>query len=86
MSARARLVEVLFRDQDKTDEVFVGTTMSEDRICAAQLEVGLATVLGLLPEQFTLTVNAVAQAEVDLSLGVYERLLAQKLGSVPPIQ
>jgi hypothetical protein len=40
----------------------------------------------LLPEQLTLTVNTVAQAEVDLSFGVYERLLAQKLGTVPPIQ
>jgi hypothetical protein len=38
----------------------------------------------LLPEQ--LTVNTVAQAEVNLNFGVYERLLAQKLGSVPPIQ
>jgi len=86
MSARARLVEVVYRDQDKAYDVFVGTTMSEDRICAPQLEVALATILGLLPEQITLTVNAIAQAEVDLSFGVYERLLAQKLGSVPPIQ
>jgi hypothetical protein len=46
--------------------------------------VALATVLGLLPEQ--LTVNTIAQAEVYLNFGVYERLLAQKLGSVPPIQ
>jgi len=34
----------------------------------------------LLPEQLTL--NTVAQAEVNLNFGVYERLLAQKLGSV----
>jgi hypothetical protein len=58
--------------------------MAEDRLCAAQLEVALATVLGLLPEQ--LTVNTIAQADVYLNFGVYERLLAQKLGSVPPIQ
>jgi hypothetical protein len=38
----------------------------------------------LLPEQ--LTVNTVAQAEVNLNFGVYERLLAKKLGSVPSIQ
>jgi hypothetical protein len=86
MSARARLVEVVFRDQDKAYDILVGTTVAEDPLCAAQLEVALATVLGLLPEQLTLTVNTVAQAEVDLNFGVYERLLAQKLGSVPPIQ
>jgi hypothetical protein len=34
----------------------------------------------LLPEQLTL--NTVAQAEVNLNFGVCERLLAQKLGSV----
>jgi hypothetical protein len=38
----------------------------------------------LLTEQ--LTVNTLAQAEVNLNLGVYERLLAQKLGWVPSIQ
>lgn len=46
----------------------------------------MATVLGLLPEQITLTVNTVEQAEVDLIFGVYERLLSQKIGSVPAIQ
>ena len=86
MSARARLVEVVYRDPDKAYEIFVGTTMSEDRRCAAQLEVAVATVLGLLPEQITLTVDTVQQTEVDLDFGVYERLLAQKIGSVPPIQ
>ncbi|MFT4510354.1 hypothetical protein [Caballeronia sp. 15711] len=86
MSARARLVEVVFRDLDKAYDVFIGTTMPEDRRCAAQLEVAIATVLGLLPEQITLTVITVEQAEVDLNFGVYERLLSQKIGSVPPIQ
>ncbi len=86
MSARARLVEIVYRDQDKAYDVFVGTTVPDDRRCAAQLEVAIATVLGLLPEQITMTVNTVEQAEVDLNFGIYERLLAQKIGSVPPIQ
>lgn len=86
MSARARLVEVVYRDQDKAYDIFVGTTMPDDRRCAAQLEVAMATVLGLLPEQLTMTVNAVEQREVDLNFGVYERLLAQKLGSAPAVQ
>ncbi|MGV7242358.1 hypothetical protein [Caballeronia sp. M23-90] len=86
MCARARLVEVVYRDQDKAYDVLVGTTVSDDRRCAAQLEVAIATVLGLLPEQITITVNTVEQAEVDLNFGVYERLLSQKIGSVPPIQ
>ncbi len=86
MSARARLVEVVYRDQDKAYDVFVGTTMPDDRRCVAQLEVAMATVLGLLPEQVTMTVSAVEQREVVLNFGVYERLLSQKLGSIPPIQ
>lgn len=86
MSARSRLVEVVYRDQDKAYDVFVGTTVPDDRRCAAQLEVAIATVLGLLPEQITITVNAVEQGEVDLNFGVYERLLSQKIGSVPPVQ
>jgi hypothetical protein len=69
MSARARLVEVAYRDQDKAYEIFVGTTMPDDRRCAAHL-----------------TVNTIEQKEVDLNFGVYERLLSQKFGSVPPIQ
>lgn len=86
MSARARLVEVVYRDPDNAYDIFVGTTTSEDRRCAAQLEVAIATVLGLLPEQITLAVNTVEQTEVDLNFGVYGRLLSQKIGSVPPIQ
>ena len=86
MSARARLVEVIYRDQDKSYDIFVGTTMPDDRRCAAQLEVAMATVLGLLPEQITITVNMVEQTEVDLHFGVYKRLLSQKIGSVPPNQ
>jgi len=48
MSARARLVEVIFR-QEKTYDVLVGTTMAEDRLCAPQLEAAIVVVLGLLP-------------------------------------
>jgi hypothetical protein len=85
MSAHSRLVEVVYRDQDKAYDVFVGTTVPDDRRCAAKLEIAIATVLGLLPEQITRTVNTVEQGEVDLNFGVYERLLSQKIGSVPPI-
>jgi hypothetical protein len=50
MSARARLVEVVCR-QEKTYDVLVGTTMVEDKVCAPQLEAAVAVVLGLLPDQ-----------------------------------
>jgi hypothetical protein len=86
MSARARLVEVVYRDEDRAYDIVVGTTLAEDRACAVQLEAALAVVLGLTLEQITLTVTTVSQAEVDLSFGVYERLLAQKLGAAPPVQ
>ena len=42
--------------------------------------------MSLLPEQVNLFVHAVTQDEVDLHFGVYERMLAEKLGAVPPIQ
>jgi len=85
MSARARLVEVALR-RENSYEVSVGTTFADDRLCAPQLEVAIATVLGLLPEQVTITVTVVTQEEVDLHFGVYERMLAEKLGTVPPVQ
>lgn len=85
MSARARIVEILFR-HEKAYEITIGTTLPEDRICAPQLENAIATVTGLLPEQVTIFVQPVAQEEVDLHFGVYERMLAEKLGVVPPIQ
>ena len=72
MSARARLVEVVYRDADKAYDVFVGTTMPDDRRCAAHLEVAMATVLGLLPEQLTMTVITVEQREIDLNFDVYD--------------
>ena len=72
MSARARLVEVVYRDADKVYDIFVGTTMPDDRRCAAHLEVAMATVLGLLPEQLTMTVITVEQREIDLNFAVYD--------------
>lgn len=85
MSARARLVEVICR-KEKTYDAHVGTTMVEDKVCAPQLEAAIAVVLGLLPEQINITVTPVEQKEVDLHFGVYERMLAEKLGTAPPIQ
>jgi hypothetical protein len=85
MSARARLVEIVFQ-QDHAYEIAVGTTLAEDSVCAPQLEAALALVLGLLPEQVKIIVTTVSQEEVDLHFGVYERMLAEKLGVVPPIQ
>jgi hypothetical protein len=43
-------------------------------------------VLGVLPDQVNIIVTTVSQEEVDLHFGVYERMLAEKLGVVPPIQ
>jgi hypothetical protein len=85
MSARARVVEIVFR-HEKAYDITIGTTLTEDRICAPQLESAIATVMGLLPEQVNIFVHAVTQEEVDLHFGVYERMLAEKLGAVPPIQ
>ena len=85
MSARARIVEIVFR-HEKAYDVTVGTVLAEDRICAAQLESAIATVMGLLPEQVNIFVHAVTQEEVDLHFGVYERMLAEKLGAIPPVQ
>ena len=85
MSARARLVEIVFQ-QEKTYDVVVGTTCAEDRLCVPQLEAAIAVVLGLLPDQMNILVTVVSQEEVDLHFGVYERMLAEKLGVVPPVQ
>ncbi|SEJ16600.1 hypothetical protein [Paraburkholderia diazotrophica] len=85
MSARARIIEILFR-HEKAYDITIGTTLLEDRISAPQLESAIATVMGLLPEQVNLYVHAVTQEEVDLHFGVYERMLAEKLGAVPPLQ
>ena len=85
MSARARLVEIVFQ-QEQTYDIAVGTTLMEDSVCAPHLEAAIAVVLGLLPEQVNITVTTVSQDEVNLHFGVYERVLAEKLGVVPPIQ
>ncbi|MEX3639000.1 hypothetical protein [Paraburkholderia sp. BR14320] len=85
MSARARLVEVVFR-QESAYEISVGTTFADDRLCVPQLEAAIATVLGLQLDQINIFVTVVTQEEVDLHFGVYERMLAEKLGVVPPIQ
>jgi hypothetical protein len=85
MSARARLVEVVCR-QEKNYEVTIGTTVAKDKVCAPQLETCIAGVLGLPPDHISLIVTAVDQSEVDLHFGVYERMLAEKLGTAPPIQ
>jgi hypothetical protein len=85
MSARARLIEIVFQ-QEQSYDIAVGTTLMEDSVCAPQLEAALAVVLGLLPDQVNIIVTTVDQAEVDLHFGVYERMLAEKLGVVPPIQ
>jgi len=85
MSARARLVEVVCR-QEKIYEVTIGTTVAKDKICAPQLETFIAGVLGLPLDHISLIVTTVEQSEVDLHFGVYERMLAEKLGTAPPIQ
>jgi hypothetical protein len=85
MSARARLVEIVC-SQEKTFDVSIGTTMAEDKACALQLEAAIAVVLGLMPHQINIGVTPVTQGEVDLHFGVYERMLAEKLGVAPPIQ
>jgi hypothetical protein len=85
MSARARLIEIA-NDQDKTYDIVVGTTLVEDRVCVPQLEMAIATVLGLLPHQINILMTIVSQEEIDLHFGVYERMLAEKAGVAPPIQ
>jgi len=84
LSARARLVDVT--SQGDSYVISVGTTFEKDRAAAPLLEVALATMFGLPPEQVTIDVVVVSQAEVDVHIGVYERMLAEKLGTVPPIQ
>ncbi|MEX3937244.1 hypothetical protein AB4Y32_36850 [Paraburkholderia phymatum] len=85
MSARARLVEVVCR-QEKIYDVTIGTTVAKDKLCAPQLETFIAGVLGLPSDHISLIVTTVEQSEVDLHFGVYERMLAEKLGTAPPIQ
>ncbi|MGF6768680.1 hypothetical protein P3T18_001150 [Paraburkholderia sp. GAS199] len=85
MSARARLVDVAVREE-KTYELSVGTTFADDRLCASQLEAAIAVVLGLLPRQVRIIVTVVTQDEVDLHFGAYERMLAEKIAGLPPLE
>ncbi|GAB7540366.1 MULTISPECIES: hypothetical protein [unclassified Cupriavidus] len=85
LSAGARLVEVT-AEGEKAYVISVGTTFAKDREAAPHLEVALATMFGLAPEQVNIDVVVVSQTEVDMHFGVYERMLAEKLGAVPPIQ
>ena len=55
-------------------------------MCAPHLKAAIATVLGLQPAQINILVTVVMQEEVDLHFGVYERMLAEKLSVVPPLQ
>jgi len=85
MSAAARLLEVV-ADRSNSYSVNIGTTFPKDKTATPHLEVALATVLGLKTDQISLDVTVVSQAEVDLHFGVYERMLAEKIGIVPQIQ
>ncbi|MDK3026393.1 hypothetical protein QO239_27685 [Cupriavidus taiwanensis] len=85
LSAGARLVEVTAQGE-KAYVISVGTTFEKDKAAAPHLEVALATMFGLAPEQVRMDVVVVSQYDVDRHFGVYERMLAEKLGAVPPIQ
>lgn len=84
MSARARVVEIVFA-RDGTLRVDVGTTLEADTQAVAQICIALATVFALPPHAVELHVTVVTQSEVDLHFGVYERMLAEKVGTVPPL-
>ena len=85
LSAAARLLDIT-SEGGKAYTISIGTTFAKDRDAAPHLEVAVATVFGIKPEQVTFDVTVVSQTEVDLHFGVYERMLAEKLGIVPPIQ
>lgn len=53
---------------------------------APHIEAALATMYGLKADQITIAVTVVSRAEVDLHFGVYERMLAEKIGNVLLIQ
>ncbi|MEC3768978.1 MULTISPECIES: hypothetical protein [Cupriavidus] len=85
LSAAARLVEVS-SEGERAYTVSVGTTFAKDREAAPHLELALATMLGLKVGQVSMEIVVVSQADVDKHFGVYERMLAEKLGVVPSIQ
>ena len=84
MSARARIVEIVF-SRDGSLRVDAGTTVDADVNVVPQICVALATVFALPPEAIQMNVTVVTQSEVDLHFGVYERMLAEKVGAVPPL-
>jgi len=88
LSAAARLVEVSSDGANSYTAytISIGTTFPKDKDAAPHLEMALAILLGLKPDRISMDVTVVSQAEVDLHFGVYERMLAEKLGIVPPIQ
>ncbi|CAG9186351.1 hypothetical protein [Cupriavidus pampae] len=85
MSAAARLLEVV-ADRSNAYWIKIGTTFPKDKDMAPELELALATILGLKADQINLEVTVVSQAEVDLHFGAYERMLAERIGIIPPIQ
>ncbi|WP_354678295.1 hypothetical protein [Cupriavidus plantarum] len=85
MSAAARLLEVV-ADRSNAYSISIGTTFPKDKDMVPELESALATIFGLKADQITMEVTVVSQAEVDLHFGVYERMLAEKIGIVPRIQ
>lgn len=85
MSSAARLLEVV-ADRSNAYTINVGTTFPKDKDVVPHLEAALATMYGLTMDQITMEVTVVSQAEVDLHFGVYERMLAEKIGIVPRIQ
>ncbi|SDP68825.1 hypothetical protein SAMN04488595_116101 [Ralstonia sp. 25mfcol4.1] len=85
MSAAARLLEVV-ADRSNAYSISIGTTFPKDKDVVPDLEMALATIFGLKPDQINMEVTVVSQAEVDLHFGVYERMLAERIGIVPLIQ
>ncbi len=87
LSAAARLVEVAATGPgENAYTITVGTTFAKDREAATNLELALATMLGIRADHLNMEVQVISQAEVDTHFGVYERCLAEKLGIVLPIQ
>lgn len=84
LSAAARLLQVAAVGESSYT-ISIGTTFPKDKDAALPLEVALATVFGLKPDRISMEITVVSQADVDLHFGVYERMLAEKLGIIAPI-
>ncbi|RZT35463.1 hypothetical protein [Cupriavidus agavae] len=85
LSAHARLVEIVAQ-REESYLIKIGTTFSRDKEAAYHLGPALAILFGLPQNRMDIDVTVVDQSEVDLHFGVYERMLAEKLGAVPPLQ